>query len=233
LEVIVFDLGGTLMEYKGMPYSWVDYYEKAFIAVSNEFGLELSAEDIQKSCDVMESKNARVIYREVEYTPEEVFAAVTDHWKEKANIDDIIHCFYKGHDLKPIIFHDTIECLERLIEKGKKIAALTDLPTAMPDALFQKDIAGLLEYFDLYVSSQTCGYRKPNKNGLLYIAKHFNIGAEGLVFIGDEEKDIKAAKNVGCASVLITRGASQNGERDYGQDLAISSLDELIEVLHI
>lgn len=28
MRVIVFDLGGTLMEYEGMPHSWVDYYEQ-------------------------------------------------------------------------------------------------------------------------------------------------------------------------------------------------------------
>ena len=26
LKVVVFDLGGTLMQYIGMPYSWVDFY---------------------------------------------------------------------------------------------------------------------------------------------------------------------------------------------------------------
>ena len=26
-QVIVFDLGGTLMEYEGMPHSWNSYYE--------------------------------------------------------------------------------------------------------------------------------------------------------------------------------------------------------------
>ena len=92
------------MEYTGMPYSWVYYYEKAFKAVNNEFDLKLSEEDIRKSCEVMQSKNARVVYREIEYTPEEVFSAVTDHWKEKANIDDIIKSFYKGHELKPFIY---------------------------------------------------------------------------------------------------------------------------------
>lgn len=30
MKAIVFDIGGTLMEYKGMPLSWLDYYKTAF-----------------------------------------------------------------------------------------------------------------------------------------------------------------------------------------------------------
>ena len=28
-NVIVFDLGGTLMRYEGMPHSWISYYQAA------------------------------------------------------------------------------------------------------------------------------------------------------------------------------------------------------------
>lgn len=34
MRVIAFDLGGTLMEYQGMPYSWVDYYSIGFQALN-------------------------------------------------------------------------------------------------------------------------------------------------------------------------------------------------------
>lgn len=194
MKVLVFDLGGTLMEYEGMPYSWVEYYEKAFEKVNDEFDLNLSKEDIQKSCEVLKSKNARVVYREVEYSPEVIFTAVTEHWRKKADINAVINSFYRGHELKPIIYDDTIDSLERLIKKGVKIAALTDLPTAMPDEIFRKDIADLLKYFDLYVSSLTCGFRKPSKNGLLYIANHFNIDVQDLVLSVMRKRTLKPQK---------------------------------------
>ncbi|MCL2109099.1 MAG: HAD-IA family hydrolase [Oscillospiraceae bacterium] len=213
------------MEYKNMPYSWVDYYEKAFRSVSDEFNLNLTKSDIEKSCEIMKSKNARVVYREIEYTPEKIFAAVTEHWRKKVNVADIIYSFYNGHKLETVIFDDTFFCLKQLKIKGVKIASLTDLPTAMPDELFKRDIASLLPYFDLYVSSQTCGFRKPNRHGLLQITKHFNVDVKKLVFVGDEEKDINTAKNAGCISALINRGIA----RDYGQDFTITSLREIVK----
>ncbi|MCL2427447.1 MAG: HAD family hydrolase [Oscillospiraceae bacterium] len=229
LKVIVFDLGGTLMEYKGMPLSWVEYYESAFEAVNLEFDLNLSKEDIQKSCDVLKSKNARVVYREIEYTPSEIFNTVTEHWQKKIDINAIINSFYKGHELMPVIYDDTIDCLSFLKKKGVKIATLTDLPTAMPDEIFKKDISGLLSHLDLYVSSLTCGFRKPNKSGLAYIAEHYGVNVQKLVFIGDEEKDIKTAINAGCISILIDR---KNEHKNYGQDLSITSLYELHKIIN-
>ena len=224
-KVCVFDLGGTLMEYKNMPYSWVGYYEKAFQFVSDEFNLNLTKTDIEKSCEIMKSKNARVVYREIEYTPEDIFVEVTEHWNSKVDISEIINNFFKGIELKSIIYDDTVDCLKRLKDSGIKIAVLTDLPTAMPDELFKKDITVLLEHFDLYVSSLTCGFRKPNRYGILQIANHFNIDVKNLVFIGDEEKDINTAKNAECVSVLINRGEARN----FGQDFTITSLRELVE----
>ena len=231
MKVLVFDLGGTLMEYKGMPYSWVDYYEKSFEAVNIDLNLNLSTEDIKQSCEILKSKNARVVYREVEYTPEEIFIAVTEHWQNQFNIDDVINSFYKGHNLIPEIYADTVGCIKQLKESGFKISALTDLPTGMPDELFRKDITDIISHFDLYVSSLTSGFRKPNATGLLYIAKHFNTNVQELIFIGDEEKDIKTAKNVNCTSVLINRGNINNDPKEYGQNFTISSLRELYDIV--
>lgn len=82
--------------------------------------------------------------------------------------------------------------------RGYKIACLTDLPNGMPDYVFKKPIQALINELDLYVSSQSCGYRKPNKFGLEFIAEHFDVNAKDLLFIGDEDKDKQAAMNAGC-----------------------------------
>lgn len=79
-------------------------------------------------------------------------------------------------------------------EKGYRIATLTDLPNAMPNELFKRDISELLEYFDLYVSSFSCGYRKPNSKGLQMISEKYGVPIAELIFVGDEEKDKETAK---------------------------------------
>lgn len=53
MKVIVFDIGGTLMEYKNMPLSWLDFYKDGFRYVCSELSLNITENDIDKSSDVL------------------------------------------------------------------------------------------------------------------------------------------------------------------------------------
>lgn len=72
--------------------------------------------------------------------------------------------------------------------KGYIIAALTDVASAMPDEMHIDYFKELLPYFDMYVSSQSCGYRKPNPKGLFDIKKRFGLSEKEMIFVGDEKK---------------------------------------------
>ena len=47
MNVIVFDIGGTLMEYVNMPNVWIDYYDSAFRHVREKLGLPLTDEQLE------------------------------------------------------------------------------------------------------------------------------------------------------------------------------------------
>lgn len=211
-KVLVFDLGGTLMEYKEMPASWIDYYEQGFKELNRYYQCDVSTACIDKSIEILKSFNARIYYREVEYTPEYIFEKVLEHWPKRLPIHECVHKFFEGLELKVNIYPDTIPVLKSLRIKGYRIATLTDLPTAMPDELFKNDIVSLLPYFDDYVSSLSCGFRKPNSKGLELIAKHYEIPVNELIFTGDEEKDRKTASNAGCRFIRIDRNKTGIGD---------------------
>ena len=113
--------------------------------------------------------------------------------------------------------------LDKLKEKGYTMAALTDLPSAMPDEIFRRDISELLGYFDYYVSSIVAGYRKPNCKGLQMISEKFAFPITKLIFIGDEEKDRRTAMNANCKFIWIQR-IEKNKE-------SIDNLNQLLQVL--
>ncbi len=221
---IVFDLGGTLMEYRGMPLSWASYYKDGFQAVSDRYSLHLSESDIERSAEVLKEYNPRYRPREAEYPPAFLFWEAAKHWHAHIPAEEMIDAFFGGLKLSAEIYPDTIPSVTRLKKEGYLVAALTNLPSAMPDYLFRKDIAPILSLLDFYVSSETCGFRKPNPAGLFAIAKNFNMNAAELIFAGDEKIDIEAAKRAGCQSVLIDRNHSR---ADYGQDYCIEQLDDL------
>lgn len=223
MKVIVFDLGGTLMQYVGMPLSWVDFYEQGFESIIQKYDCNVSKEEVDKSLQILKDFNPRVNYREVEYSAEYIFSKALEHWNIDTPVETCIETFWDGLRLSAKIYPDTIEVLQVLREKGYIIATLTDLPNAMPDKVFKKDISELLPYFDYYVSSSIAGYRKPHMQGLQMIAYKYGIPITELVFVGDEEKDRKTANNANCRFVHIRR-TEESGE-------SISSLHELLEVL--
>ena len=223
-KVIVFDLGGTLMRYEGMPHSWISYYQSAFEAVRDRFSLPLTASDILRSVDILKEYNPRYKPREVEYSSEFLFGEATRHWNTSVPLTEIIDSFFEGIHLTAKLYEDTVPVLTRLKEQGWRVAALTNLPSSMPDRLFRKDIPELLELLDLYVSSETCGWRKPNPAGLIAIAEHYGVEPSRLIFVGDERLDVGTAKNAGCRSVLICRDGQTES---FGEDERIERLDEL------
>jgi len=202
-KVIVFDLGGTLMEFKGMLPVWIDYYKVGFDSINAKYNLGLTDNDIDKSVEIMKSFNPRVNYREKEIAPYDIFKEATADWNKELDINSMIESFFAGINLNTVIYDYTFALLEKYKSNDYNVAGLTDLPSGMPDYIFRKPLAKLIDKLDLYVSSQSCGYRKPNKFGLQYIADYFNADIKDIIFIGDEEKDKQAAQNAGCEFMFI------------------------------
>lgn len=225
MKVVAFDLGGTLMQYAGMPDSWVDFYNQGFEAIIQKFNCNISTETVETSLQMLKDFNPRINYREIEYSAEFIFTKILENWHIDIPIQSCIETFWGGLKLKAEIYPDTIDVLQKLKEKGYVIATLTDLPSAMPDVIFRRDISELLGYFDYYVSSSVAGYRKPNSKGLQMISEKFATPITELVFVGDEEKDRKTAFNAHCKFVRI-----QCADKSEG---SISNLYELLTKLRI
>lgn len=228
MKAIVFDIGRTLMEYRNMPNVWTEFYQSSFEYVRKELALNISEADIERSIEILRSYNPKINYREIDYSPETIFGEATAHWNCDYPLDKVINSFYSSLKLTAYIYEETIPVLKKLKSQGHIIAVLTDVATGMPDELHKSYFTELLPYFDMYVSSVSCGYRKPNPKGLNDIAERFGIFPDEMIYIGDEEKDINAAKRFGCRSVLIDRDKTG---ADFGQDLTIENLNELFEIL--
>ena len=223
LKVVVFDLGGTLMQYVGMPYSWENFYYKGFEEIIREFRYPVSQDVVEKSFQMLKEFNPRIHYREVEYPAEYIFTKILEPWHMNIPIQSCIETFWSGLRLKAEIYPETINVLQKLKEKGYTIAVLTDLPSAMSDEIFRRDILELLDYFDYYVSSTVAGYRKPNCKGLQMISERFSFPITELIFIGDEVKDRRTAINANCKFIWLQR-TEKNEE-------SIDNLNELLQVL--
>jgi len=223
LKIIVFDMGGTLMQYIGMPLSWIEYYRQGFDEIIKEYNLIISQEMIEESVEILKSFNPRISKREIEYSPEYIFTEVLRKWNISIPVEKCIAVFWRGLRLKAQIYPDAIDTLVKLKEKGYIIGIFTDLPNAMPDSIFINDIFPLKKYIDYYVSSSVAGFRKPNSTGLKIIADKYSASVCELIFVGYEDKDEKTALNAGCRFIRINRLGKQTG--------SITCLYELSEII--
>lgn len=190
--------------------------------------IDINEDDISESVEVLKSYNPKIKYREEDISPEVIFGDVCANWKCDFKLSEIIDVFYRSMGLTPYIYPETIPVLESLKEQGYIIATLTDVATGMPDELHKSYFPELMPYFDMYVSSQSCGYRKPNPKGLYDISEHFGILPDEMIFIGDEQKDITVTKRFGCRSVLIDRKGRQE---QFGQEFTVADLNKLLSIL--
>lgn len=195
------------MEYQGMPLNWSNYYEKGFRRIAERFSVAVTAEQLDQSSAVMRAWNPRIRPREEEADPGLIFKQALAGWDCMIPVGEAVEAFFDGLELRPKIYPDVLPALWQLRAAGWTIAALTDLPTAMPDELFRRHIQELLPYFDCYVSSQLCGFRKPNPAGLYRIAENYHVPAHELVFVGDEDKDELTARKAGCYFISIRRSS--------------------------
>ena len=60
------------------------------------------------------------------------------------------------------------------------------------------------------------------------MAVDYRIKPGGMIFIGDERKDVLVANDFGCTSVYIDR---YNNNRDFGQKFTVKNLNGFYDIV--
>lgn len=124
---------------------------------------------------------------------------------------------------QPVIARGEVS-FEELQEIHNKMETLLGEQGAYVDAIYfcphhpHKGYAG--EKPELKID---CECRKPKPGMLIQAAKDFNIDLKNSWMIGDGENDILAGKNAGCHTALI-----QSEQKEYGQEVSVTSLDAFV-----
>lgn len=106
------------------------------------------------------------------------------------------------------IFFDVVLMLKKLKEKGKRLAIFTGKGRKSIEISLEK--LNLNEYFDFIVSDDDVCFSKPNSEGILKVLDYFNAKEEEVVFIGDSDADILAAKGACVQSIGVNWYSKRN-----------------------
>lgn len=130
---------------------------------------------------------------------------------------------------KSELYPNVKQTLETLKAQGYILVVITNKPTKLVKPVLSAfDIYAL---FDETLGGQSVPKIKPDPYPILYICEKFNIQPSEMLFVGDSENDVIAAKAAGCEVVGLTYGYNYNipiseSEPDY-------LCDDFAEVLDI
>ena len=118
IKVAAFDIGGTLMEYKGMPGVWIDYYENGFKHVREKLLPQLTDKDIESGMEILRGYNPTIKYREADYSHERIFGEIAVKWNVDISADKIAYCFFEAFPLEAYTYPEILSVLQILRDYG-------------------------------------------------------------------------------------------------------------------
>lgn len=124
------------------------------------------------------------------------------------------------------------ETLEKLRGMGLKLAVVTDALNG--HAISRLRRAGLLHLFDVVVSADMAGKRKPEPDSIKLALQKLGIDAKEAILVGDSvRRDIEAGKRLGMVTVHAAYGdRSFFEDRSEKADFTIKDIRKLIELLN-
>ena len=216
IKAIGFDVGHTLIKYKN-PLNWQGLYRS---------GLEHAA----AAADITLSEDMLIAASDVETTSDCIFNQILKSWGIQTDLYTLKSGFYSFFKADAEPYPETIDTMEKLKQHGIKIGILTDVAYGMDNEISLEDISVLSDYIDIAITSVDVGYRKPNSAGYVKLLESLEIFPNGMIFIGDEEKDIIGAQKLGIVSALINRSKEI---KDFGQDYTLESLSDILSILDL
>ena len=124
------------------------------------------------------------------------------------------------------VYPGVVDGLQRLTDRGLKLACLTNKPIAFALPLLR--MKGLDRFFQAVFGGDSFERRKPDPLPLLKTCEALGVAPASTLMLGDSSNDARAARAAGCPVVLVSYGYN-HGEpvQAVDADGMIDRLDQL------
>jgi putative hydrolase of the HAD superfamily len=233
LSVVCFDLGSTLLYFDGVMSELVPEANRRLCDALITMGYRVDPEYfIATFQDGLQEYFRQRDIDHVETTVEamlcRILAGMGHPRLPLFHLKAALHEMYKVTQAHWQLEEDTLPVLSELKQRGYRLGLISNASNA-DDVYTQLDKYNLAPYFDQILISAAVGYRKPHPYIFHLALEFFGLPPERAVMVGDlPTADISGARNVGMASVWITRRVRDPKNAPAIQaDAVIETLQEL------
>ncbi len=141
---------------------------------------------------------------------------------------EVCCCTYEDVKLDMVEAYPGVEeTLRCLADAGIGLAVATD--AELPQARRRLEKTGLADLFEVVVTPEISGKRKPEPDSLLYALRRLDTAPEAAMMVGDSPtRDIAAGRRIGMVTAFAAYGDwRSNSPADVGADIILARFSEL------
>jgi FMN phosphatase YigB (HAD superfamily) len=224
-DTVLFDLGGTLVEYHGrrdVPHILAQAIDQVEAELRRLGRLRVSSQVIRARVaeENHEADDHRV--RPLAGRLMRIFDLDPGDWDE-ALVELLCRAFLRPIFARGRRFDDAIPALRRFRSSGWRIGIVSNTAWGSPGRLWREELArhSLDEWIDLAVFCTDVGWRKPAPRVYEWALERLGSQPEATIFVGDDARwDYDGPRRVGIEAVLLDRRGTTDGDtRETVRDL--------------
>ena len=220
LKGVVFDLDNTLLDFMKMKEFAVHAAIKAMIEAGLLVDEELSYNEIIG------------IYEEFGWENQKVFDVFIE--KQIGHVDNKflaagIVAYRRAREANLMVYPNVNKTLMSLAKSGIKLGVVSDAPSR--EAWMRIYYLNLYHFFDVVITHDDSGERKPSAKPFQMALDAMNLKAEETLMIGDwPERDVVGAKQIGMKTAFARYGDTF-GTIHSGADWEINDIYQLVIII--